>query len=319
MKGGVLMKLISVIAPMYNEELLVSEYCDITLNVLRSIEAYQHELILVNDGSSDSTYSKMIETQLKFPNEIGVVCLTRNFGLEGAVSAGLRVAKGDVVVVMDADLQDPPELMRDMLVRLEAGADIVVASRVKRSNDSTWKKVSANLYYKLLDGLSGKLKLEKSAANYRMLTRRALDKWLELPETNGVFRVTVPYIGMKVSTVQYDRNKRVAGKTKYRFKSMLKYALDSLTGISIEPLTGIMLTVPICAGIVLLSIIGAVVFKGYWRMGCVVMSVLGFLFLLLFICITTLGIYIGQVMLEVKHRPISIIYEYKPAQNIEEK
>ena len=230
-------KLISIVAPMYNEESLVHVYCEEVLKMASGLtDKYDFEIILVNDGSKDKTYELILGEQSSHPDEITSVCLSRNFGLEGAVNAGIRKAAGDAVVVMDADLQDPPALIPEMISKWENGADIVVGSRVKRSSDGFFKKFGAGCYYKVLDSLSGKLKLEKSAANFRLLSRKALDQVLALPENNSVFRVVVPFVGMKTDVVEYDRDKRFAGKTKYNLKSMIPYALNSITGISVEPL-----------------------------------------------------------------------------------
>lgn len=160
-------KLISIVAPMYNEKELVKEYCETTLNSLQSLkEKYKLEILLVNDGSKDNTLELMHEMQERYPNEITIVNLSRNFGLEGAVNAGLKKASGDAVVVMDADLQDPPSLIVEMVKKWEGGSDVVVASREKRSNDSFFKKFTANMFYKVLDSLSGKLTLEKKCSKF---------------------------------------------------------------------------------------------------------------------------------------------------------
>ena len=224
-------KLLTIIAPMYNEEPIVEQYVITTLDALEKIKGYTHEIILVNDGSSDNTYGEMLKMQEKFPREIGVVCLSRNFGLEGAVDAGLRAATGDAVVVMDADLQDPPDVILEMVDKWEQGYDVVSAKRIKRKNDNLFKRASADFFYFVQDKLSGKLKLERNAANYRLLSRKAVDMLLSFPEVNRSFRVLVPYAGMRSTFVEYERDKRYAGKTKYNLSSMVHYALDSLTGI----------------------------------------------------------------------------------------
>lgn len=307
--------LISIIAPMYNEEGLVGEYCKETLAMAQGLEAYDFEIILVNDGSKDNTYSLMLDEQAKDPERISVVCLSRNFGLEGAVSAGLRVASGDAVVVMDADLQDPPSLIPAMVEKWENGADIVVASRAERSHDSAFKKLSAGMYYKIMDLLSGKLRLERNAANFRLLSRKAVDKLLALPETNGVFRVQVPYLGMKTSVVEYDRDKRFAGKTKYSLKNMIPYALDSLTGISVEPLRK-----TYCfAGLALLLLTGtaiaAFLTENMWRAVWIIVAYMSFALLVIVVMLTVIAQYLAQIALEVKGRPISIIYEVTRCEN----
>lgn len=309
-------KILSVIAPMYNEEELIFEYCTATLQVFEQLhEHYDCELILVNDGSKDRTLEKMRQIRQQRENIITIVSLSRNFGLEGAISAGLMKASGDAVVVMDADLQDPPSLILDMVKAWESGANVVIGSRIKRSNDNFFKKTSASIYYKILNSLSGKLTLEKSAANYRLLDRKALNQVLSLPEVNGIFRILVPFIGMKTTTVEYDRDKRAAGKTKYYLGSMIRYALDSLTGISIEPLRKIIWTLPITAFVALFSIIGMIVSTDVWRVGFMLSLVISILFFVLFVSIGLIGEYIAQIMIEVKGRPTSIIEEYLPCEN----
>lgn len=308
-------QLLTVIAPMYNEEAIVEEYCEETVKVLEQIEDFDYEILLVNDGSKDTTWDKMKEMYKRYEDHISLINLTRNFGLEGAVNAGLKMAQGDIVVAMDADLQDPPELILEMIKKYKEGADIVIANRIKRSNDNLFKRASANLYYRVLDDFSGKIHLERGAANYRLLSRKAVDVLKNLPEVNGVFRVTSAFIGMKTSVVEYDRNKRFAGKTKYNLKSMIRYALDSITDISIEPLRKI----PYCLGIAAIgafvNIIGLLVgntgWKGYFYIGLLVSVFFGGTYIVL----ALIGEYIGQILLEVKHRPTSLIYDYIPAKS----
>lgn len=308
--------LITVIAPMYNEEVIVQEYAETTLSVLRSMrERYNSEILFVNDGSRDKTLEKMSDVQKIYPEEIGIVNLSRNFGLEGAISAGLRSARGDIVVVMDADLQDPPSLIIEMVKKYENGADIVVGSRVSRSSDTFFKKITANIYYGILGYLSGKLKLEKSAANYRLLSRRAVDKILELPEVNVTFRVVVPFIGMKTDTVAYERVSRAAGKTKYNFKSLIRCALDGVTSISVEPLRKLFWFLLIALMIAIGSGTGVMFVNSEWRPVLFLLFINAVFFSFLFFCLILIAEYVGQIMVEVKHRPTSIIYEYKPSNN----
>lgn len=309
-------KLISIVAPMYNEETLAHEYCKETLAMTEGLkDKYDFEILLVNDGSKDNTYAIMMEEQQAHPREISTICLSRNFGLEGAVNAGIRKASGDAVVVMDADLQDPPGLIPQMIKKWEDGADIVVGSRVKRSNDNFFKRLSANCYYKVLDGLSGKLKLEKNAANFRLLSRKALNQVLELPEVNSVFRVIVPFVGMRTDIIEYDRDKRFAGKTKYNLKSMIPYALDSMTGISVEPLRKIMYFLPLMVILFVAALIGLIFAPGGWKPACLVLMIVSMLFGFLFIAMSVMAEYMAQIMMEVKGRPISIIYDYTPCEN----
>lgn len=309
-------KLISIIAPMYNEEEVCPLYIEETMKVVRELEPeYRVEIICVNDGARDSTLEKMYEAQKNYPEHVGVVNLTRNFGLEGAVNAGLRTATGDAVVVMDADLQDPPQLILEMVKKWEDGADIVVASRETRTNDSFFKRTTANIYYSILDSLSGKLKLEKSAANYRLLSRTAVDTVLALPEVNTYFRVDVPFIGMKTDKVSYNRDERAAGITNYNFSRLIRCALDGLTSISVEPLRKVMLMIPIMGLLLVLAVVGAVFTTGFWQVILGITAVISFFFSMLFVVLFVMCEYIGQIMTEVRHRPTSLIYSYKPSKN----
>lgn len=309
-------KLISIIAPMYNEEQVCPLYIEETMKVVRQLEPeYRVEIICVHDGAKDHTLEKMYEAQAKYPEHVGVIDLTRNFGLEGAVNAGLRTATGDAVVVMDADLQDPPQLIVEMVKKWEAGADIVVASRETRTNDSFFKRTTANIYYKVLDSLSGKMKLEKSAANYRLMSRRAVDTVIALPEVNTYFRVDVPFVGMKTDKVSYNREERAAGTTNYDFVKLVRCALDGLTSISIEPLRKVMLMIPLMVVIMIGTILGAIFTDGYASILFGVSAVISFFFTLLFSVLFIMSEYIGQIMTEVRHRPTSLIYSYKPSKN----
>lgn len=309
-------KLISIIAPMYNEEQVCPLYIEETMKVIRQLEPqYRVEIICVHDGAKDRTLEKMYEAQAKYPDHVGVIDLTRNFGLEGAVNAGLRTATGDAVVVMDADLQDPPQLIVEMVKKWEVGADIVVASRETRTNDSFFKRTTANIYYKILDSLSGKMKLEKSAANYRLMSRRAVDTVIALPEVNTYFRVDVPFVGMKTDKVSYNREERAAGTTNYNFVKLVRCALDGLTSISIEPLRKVMLMIPLMVVIMIGTILGAIFTDGYASILFGVSAVISFFFTFLFVVLFIMSEYIGQIMTEVRHRPTSLIYSYKPSKN----
>ena len=207
-------KLITIIAPMYNEDSIVNEFFDEVKKVISIINKYNYEILFVNDGSVDETLYKMKKLKENNPN-ISIISFSRNFGLESAIFAGLNKAKGDAVITMDADLQDPPKLFDDLIKKWEDGYKVVNAKRVTRRYDNLFKRLSASLYYKLLDKLSGKLKIDQNVANYRLLDRQCVDILNNLMESNKVYRVLVPYIGFKTTNVDYERVKRFAGKTKY--------------------------------------------------------------------------------------------------------
>ena len=309
-------KLISVIAPMYNEELLIDEYCKITLSTLEKLgDQYDYEIILINDGSNDNTLEKMSIIRNNNPKEISIVNLSRNFGLEGAVHAGMTKAKGDIIVTMDADLQDPPVLIHEMLKEFENGADIVSAKRIKRKHDNLFKRFTADIFYRLFQSFSGKIKLERNVSFYRLFSKNVLNQLLRLPETNIIFRVTMPFIGMKNTVVGYERDKRFAGKSKYNLFSLIKYSRDALTSISIEPLRKIIIIIPFLFFTFIGSIIAVFFISDAWKGFFIIISIFSFFSLLNGLCLSIIGEYIAQIMLEVKQRPAAIIYDYIPSEN----
>ena len=310
------MKKLTIIAPMYNEESLVSKYCEQVFKDLKSLEKnYSIEILMINDGSKDSTWKQMNEMYKKYYPKISLINLSRNFGLEGAINAGLEKAKGNIVIAMDADLQDPPSVILELVKKYEEGYDVVIAKRKKRKSDTFFKRFSANLYYKISDKLSGKLKLERNAANFRLLSRKVVNELNKLEEKNKVFRVTVPFVGMKTAIVEYDRDQRFSGKTKYNLFSMTRYALDGITSISIEPLRKIF-TISIFSSIatILLLILSII---NYNQKLYILGFIIGVFSTMILVSLTIIGEYVGQIMVESKRRPISIIDDYKTPNNIE--
>lgn len=313
------MKLISVVAPMYNENGIVNAYCQAVRQALDTLaEQYEYEIVLVNDGSSDGTLTEMFAEQERDTAHIAVVSLTRNFGLEGAVLAGLRYARGDAVVVMDADLQDPPSLICEMVKEWEKGAEVVHAVRTARKNDTMFKRWSAGLYYKLLSGMAGKIRIIQGAANYKLLSRHAIEMMKALPEKNQVFRVTASYIGLKTAVVDYERDKRYAGKTKYSLKSMIPYALDSITGVSVEPLRKTRIPVYLSFVVMICSLAFAIANREeLWRAVGFLSSLISFFAVMLFVCIAVIAEYTAQIFIEAKGRPISMVENYSPTKREE--
>lgn len=309
------MKMISIVAPMYNESGVVKQYCERTINVLSTLgNNYEYEIVLVNDGSSDMTLTEMQQEQRENPQHIAVVSLTRNFGLEGAVQAGLDHARGDAVIVMDADLQDPPELIPKLLEKWESGIDVVHAVRTSRVSDSFFKRKTADMYYRLISGMAGKVRIPQGAANYKLLSRRALEILQILPERNKVFRVTVPYIGLKTDCVGYGRDQRYAGKTKYNIKSMIAYALDGITGVTVTPLRKIRWAVFVSMLFFLASLLGAIFTDGAARLTALIYMGISMMTIVLSVCIAVMAEYLAQVFMEVKERPISLTESYQPAE-----
>lgn len=229
------MKKISLVVPMYNESEMISLFFEKMNEVIQSISNYKFEYVLVNDGSKDNTLFLMKE-QKKKQNNIKIVSFSRNFGHEAAVCAGFQNADGDAVIVMDADLQDPPEVIKEMLIKYEEGYKVVNAKRVNRKKDSFLKRTTAAMFYKLINKLSGKINVPENVGNYRLLDKEVVLHLNSLPEKNRVFRVQVPYLGFKTCEVEFVRPERPKGETHYNYKSMFRLAFDSITSSSVAPL-----------------------------------------------------------------------------------
>ena len=229
------MKKVSIIVPMYNEEEAAPLFFEHIEKVINENKNYEFEIVAVNDGSKDNTLSILLEKQKTLPHLV-VVDLSRNWGHESAVTAGLKEATGDCLIPIDADLQDPPELIPELLKMWEEGYQVVNAQRGNRKKDSSFKKNTAGIYYKLLNHLSSKVKVPSNVANFRLLDRRVADHVIEMQETSRVFRVQVPFLGFKTGTVLFSREERVKGKSKYNIRSMFNLALSSIVSLTTRPL-----------------------------------------------------------------------------------
>ncbi len=228
------MKKISVVIPMYYEEDVAEECYKRVSNCLKSLKDYNYEIIVVNDGSKDKT----LEILQKLANSdinLKVISFSRNFGHQAAVTAGLKHTTGDVVVIIDADLQDPPELIADMLKLWEDGNEVIYAKRKVRKGESKFKLYTAKAFYKILNGLSD-IEIPKDTGDFRMADRKVIDVINSLPEHNKFLRGLFSWVGFKQVPIEYERKERYAGKTKYPFKKMFKLATDGIISFSTKPL-----------------------------------------------------------------------------------
>ena len=229
------MKKVSIIVPMYNEQEAAPYFFEALDKVIAGIKGYEFEIVAVNDGSKDETLN-ILKAEFEKRNNLVVVNLSRNWGHESAVRAGFISCSGDCAIPMDADLQDPPEVIPSMLEMWEQGYKVVNAKRSSRKGDSSFKKNTAGIYYKILHKMGKKVKIPQNVANFRLIDRRVIDEVNKLPESTRVFRVEVPFVGFKTTTVEFVRPERVKGETKYPLKSMVNLALDSIVSLSVEPL-----------------------------------------------------------------------------------
>lgn len=228
------MKKISIIIPMYNEEDVVYQCYNRMNKVIGELNDYEAEIIIIDDGSRDKTLS-LLEEIATVDTKIKVISFSRNFGHQAAVTAGLKESTGDAVIIIDADMQDPPELMKDMIMLWQEGNDVVYAVRKKRDGESLFKVLSAKMFYKILYSLSD-VEIPKDTGDFRLVDRKVVDVINSLPEHNKYLRGLFSWVGFKQKPLKYHRKERVAGKTKYPLKKMMKLAYDGIIGFSNKPL-----------------------------------------------------------------------------------
>lgn len=309
------MKTISLIVPVYNEEATIEVFLNKTFifyNHSINKSKYLLEIVFVNDGSKDFTLSLLIENFSKY-NNIHIVDFSRNFGKENALFAGLSYAKGDIVIPIDVDLQDPLYVVTEMLTKYEEGFDVVLAKRVDRNSDSFLKRVSANLFYDLYNSLVD-VKLESNVGDFRLMDKQVVEEILKLKENQIFMKGLFNWVGFKTTIVEYTREERVAGSTKFNFLKLFKLALDGITSFSNFPLKlflyfGLMIAVfSIVFG---LKIIIEKIFFGISEHGYAsLITAITFIGSIQLIGIGILGEYIGRIFLEVKQRPKFIVKKY---------
>ena len=240
------MKKISVVIPMYYEEEVAQECYNRMNGILTKIENYEHEIIFVNDGSKDKTL-EILEDIASKDKDVKVISFSRNFGHQCAVTAGIQYVTGDAIVIIDADLQDPPELIPEMLKLWEDGNEVIYGKRKTRDGESAFKLLTAKMFYKTLNSLSD-VDIPKDTGDFRLVDRKVVDVINSLPEHNKFLRGLFSWVGFKQYAFEYERKERFAGETKYPLKKMLKLASDGIISFSTKPLK-------IVGGLGILSII----------------------------------------------------------------
>ena len=304
------MKKISVIIPMYQEEeVIMASYSRIS-SVLSNMEIYEYELICVNDGSVDKTLEKLEDIASKDKN-VKVISFSRNFGHQCAVTAGLKYVTGDCAVIIDADMQDPPELIPEMVKLWEDGNEVIYGKRKKRDGESVFKLFTAKMFYKILNNLSD-IEIPKDTGDFRLVDKKVVDVLNSMPEHNKFLRGLWGWIGYKQVPFEYERKERLAGKTKYPLKKMLKLASDGIIGFSTKPLKlvgGLGIVSIFISFIILLYSILSFIFKwnnitSGWTS---IMVVITFFAGVQLLSIWIMSEYIGRIYDESKRRPQYII------------
>lgn len=304
------MKKISVVIPMYYEEEVAQECYSKMTQVLLNIKDYDYEIICVNDGSKDKTLP-ILEKIAKEDKKVKVISFARNFGHQCAVTAGLKYVTGDAIVIIDADLQDPPELIPEMLKLWEEGNEVIYGKRKTREGESKFKLLTAKMFYNTLNALSD-VDIPKDTGDFRLVDRKVVDVINSLPEHNKFLRGLFSWVGFEQKAFEYERKERFAGKTKYPLKKMLKLASDGIIGFSSKPLkiVGGLGIITICISFIIL-IYAILSFTFKWNQlapgWTSLMVATTFFSGVILISLWMIGEYISRIYDETKGRPQYII------------
>ena len=304
--------LISVVIPCYNEQESIAE----THRRLGALAAgrlgERFEFVFVNDGSRDQTL-ELLRGIAASDDRVRVVSFARNFGHQLAVTAGVDHARGDAVVLIDADLQDPPEVIEDMIDRWKEGYEVVYGVRTDRPGESRFKRVTAHVFYRLLNWLSD-TPIPLDTGDFRLMDRAVADVLRNMPERDRFIRGMVSWIGFRQLALPYRRAERFAGSTKYPLRKMLRFASDGMISFSVKPLKLAMMTGLGCAAIACLGILwvlGARLLTSAWVVPGWSATIIAILFLggMQLLCTGILGEYIGRIYMQVKDRPLYVVGE----------
>ena len=302
-------KLLSLIVPVFNgEEVLPASYARMSA-AMQALTGYDYEIIYVNDGSRDGTM-KQLRAIAKEHKEVRVISFSRNFGHQLAVTAGMDNARGDALIIIDADLQDPPEVIAELVKAWENGADIAYGKRLKREGETVFKKLTAFCYYRLLNAMSA-YPIPLDTGDFRLLDKKVADVFLKMREHNRFLRGMSGWMGFDAVPVEYVRHERQAGKTKYTLKKMLRLAFDGILGFSYKPMSlalyaGAALGATGMLGLIALIIIAATIGCAPWLWAVDALVLVNALTLA---AIGVQGAYLNRIYDEVRGRPLYIAAE----------
>lgn len=306
---------LSIIVPVFNEAEVLAIFHQRITSVLKRLNI-QYEVLYINDGSKDTTESVILDLKINHP-EISYIKFSRNFGKEAAMTAGFKMCCGRAAIVIDVDLQDPPELIPDMLNAWKNGADIVNMKRSKRHGEPIWKIATADIFYRLIDCIS-EVAIPHNVGDFRLLSRRAIDAINQLNERGRFMKGLYAWIGYPETIIEYVRDSRAAGQTKWPFFKLVKLAWQGITAFSTTPLK-------IATWLGLMSASGAFFYALYFLLKTLISqdAVQGFPTLIITIlflggiqlfCVGILGEYIARIYTEVKQRPPYLVETFRPAE-----
>ena len=312
-------KLLSIIVPCFNEEEVITESFKRLSKLSTNLKDLDIEIIFVDDGSKDSTPKILKELTDKY-SYVKTIFLARNFGHQKAVTAGIDSADGDALVIIDADLQDPPELIYKMIDKWNQGYEVVYGRRLDRQGESRFKKLSAKAFYRILNMLSD-INIPLDTGDFRLISKEVVDALKRMPEKDRFIRGMISWIGYKQIELPYQRLERYAGSTKYPLKKLLRFASDAIFSFSTKPLQISIALGIISSFIALLVIFYALflrIFTNIWVEGwTAIMTAVLFLGGIQLLCIGILGNYVGRIYNESRNRPLYIVREFRGFKNIE--
>lgn len=305
------MKLISIVVPCYNEQEVFAESYRRLNETMQGLDKsrYDYELIFVNDGSKDNTLS-MIQAAVATDSKVKGINFARNFGHQIAITAGLDNCKGDAAVVIDADLQDPPAIIHEMIAKWEEGFDVIYGKRKERAGESAFKLITAKYFYRFINRMSD-VDIPLDTGDFRLMDRKALDQFLQMRETYRFVRGMVAWIGFKQTFVEYDRDSRFAGTTKYPLKKMIRLASDAILSFSNTPLKVATIVGFITSVLAFFGILYSLYMRLFtdnfvegWTLLMISVLLIGGIILLV---LGIIGEYVGRIYGEIKQRPLYII------------
>ena len=315
------MKKITILVPAYNEEEALPFLYERVSKIMDEMKKYEFELLFVNDGSKDNTLNEIKELRKK-DKRISYVDFSRNFGKEIGMIAGLDYATGDCVIIMDADLQDPPELIPQMVELWEQGYDDVYAQRKSRAGETWLKKFTSKMYYKVLQSLT-RIEIQKDTGDFRLLDRRCVNALKKMRETSRCSKSMFSWIGYKKKAILYDRDPRIAGKTKWNYKKLIDLAIDGITAFTTSPLRiSTYISIPTFLALFIYFIY--VIIKCI-RLNIAIQAYQAIILLILFfagvqiVLIGIMGEYLGRIFNESKNRPLYLVNEYNGEKELNDK
>ena len=306
------MKKISIIIPAFNEEEALPYLYNRISETVKKIKEYEFEFLFINDGSKDRTL-EIIKELRERDDRVSYVDFSRNFGKEIAIIAGIDYCKGDATIFIDADLQDPPELIPELIKYWEQGYDDVYARRRSRKGETWLKKFTSKMYYKVLQSLTG-VEIQRDTGDFRLLDRRCVNALKKMRESQRCSKSMFSWIGYNKKEVFYDRDPRIAGKTKWNYAKLIDLAIDGITSFTTSPLR-VATYVSIPAFMIFLAYLIYIIVK-YFKFGTeihslqIMLLILSLFFTVQFLLTGIVGEYLGRIFNETKNRPLYFVKEY---------